>query len=368
MKHILVVDDSVANLTLAKEALSPYYKVTILVSGTQALAFLEKMTPDLILLDIEMPVMDGFAVVEALKSRGICDYPPIIFLTALNSPAVEVRALSMGVVDFITKPFVADTMLARIGTHLKISDYQRNLEEMVYNSVRTIEELQSALSISIAELVGCRDGYTGEHIKRTCVYIRILAKAMQRLDHYAPHISDAYVRDLVKAAALHDIGKVGIADAVLSKKSRYTDEEAEVMKRHVLLGSETLGRAIAQAGDDKHFLPMAQDMARYHHERWDGGGYPQGLREDNIPLAARIMAVVDVYDALTSRRPYKDPYSHEEAEDILREGRGTHFDPCIVDAFMTCAHTIAEAMQMQEFAIAQAEMHNKAQTARVSEC
>ncbi len=336
MKHILVVDDNVTNLKVAKAALDPHYKVTMLTSGAQVLKFLQKNVPDLILLDIEMPILDGFEVVNQLKENGQLQIAPIIFLTALTSPETEARALSMGVVDFINKPFVSETLLSRVKLHLEISDYRKNLEGIVEEKTKMVEELQNAISISIAELVGCRDGYTGEHIKRTCVYIKILVDKMRALGLYAEELNEKFVNDLLRSAALHDIGKVGIKDEILCKPGRFTDEEFQFMKEHSRLGGETLQSAIDQTSLES-FLYVARDMAFYHHEKWDGSGYFKGTSGEDIPLCARIMAIADVYDALTSRRPYKEPYSHEKAVEIITEGRGSHFQPCIVDAFLDCA-------------------------------
>ncbi len=343
MKHILVVDDNVTNLKIAKAALETSYKVTMLTSGVQVLKFLEKNVPDLILLDIEMPTLDGFGVIAKLKEREQLSIAPIIFLTALTSPEIEAKALSMGVVDFISKPFVNETLLSRVRLHLEISDYRKNLEGLVEEKTKMVEELQDAISISIAELVGCRDGYTGEHIKRTCAYIKILAEQMLSTGLFPDEMNEKFVSDMLRSAALHDIGKVGIKDEILCKPGRFTDEEYQFMKEHSKLGGDTLQSAIDQTGSES-FLYVARDMAFYHHEKWDGTGYFNGLIGEQIPLCARIMAVADVYDALTSKRPYKEPFPHDKAVQIITDGRGNHFDPSIVDVFLSCADEFEQCL------------------------
>ncbi len=343
MKHILVVDDNVTNLKLAKTTLEPEYKVTILTSGVQMLKFLEKNTPDLILLDISMPNLDGFGVMEKIQQIPGLNIPPVIFLTALTDPETEARALSAGVVDFITKPFVKETMLSRIRLHLEINSFRKNLEQVVDEKTKTIEELQDAVSISIAELVGCRDGYTGKHIKQTCTYIKILAEKMLEMGLYPEELNPKLIGDMLRAASLHDIGKVGIKDEILCKPGKYTEEEFDSMKAHTILGGDTLQHAIDQTAMES-FLYVARDMAYYHHERWDGNGYLSCLAGTDIPLCARIMTIADVYDALTSERPYKQPFPHEKALGIILDGRGTSFDPYIVDAFMECSEEFKQCL------------------------
>ncbi len=333
MKHILVVDDNITNLKLAKTALEPEYKVTMLTSGVQSLKFLEKNSCDMILLDINMPNMDGFEVIEKLKKIEELQLPPIIFLTALTDPETEVRALSVGVVDFIHKPFVEETMLSRIKIHFEINGYRKNLEGLIKEKTRMIEELQDAVSISIADLVECRDGETGGHIKRTCKYLEILSNKLFEDNLFPLELDENLIYDMKRSAPLHDIGKVGIKDETLLKTTRLSEAEMEYMKQHTILGGNTLQHAIDQTGSES-FLYTARDMAYSHHEKWDGTGYPNGLKGEEIPLCARIMAIADVYDALTSKRSYKEAFSHEKATEIILEGRGTAFEECIVDAFL----------------------------------
>ncbi len=344
MKHILVVDDNVPNLKAAEKALSGIYKATLLTSGTQALKFLVKNTPDLILLDVNMPGIDGFEILRQLRADKENPPIPVIFLTANYDAESEIKGLELGAVDFIQKPFVAQSMLSRIKTHLDMSDYRKNLESMVAEKAKMVEELQNAVSVSIAELVGCRDGYTGDHIKRTCTYIEILAEKMFEIGMYQDELDKQYISDLLRAAALHDIGKVGIKDEILCKPGRFTDSEFEFMKQHTYLGGETLQKAIDQTITES-FLYIARDMALYHHEKWDGSGYLQNLSGINIPLCARIMAIADVYDALTSKRPYKEPFGHDKSQEIIIAGRAVAFDPDIVEAFIQCADQFKNALQ-----------------------
>lgn len=343
MKHLLIVDDDVTNLKQAQATLENEFQVTLLTAGKQALKFLGKQMPDLILLDIEMPAMTGFEVVAQLK----IDLPnltvPIIFLTGLTQTDIEVKALSIGVVDFIHKPFVPEIMLSRIRLQLELSDYRRNLEGLVREKTAQIEKLQDAISISIAELVGCRDGYTGVHVKRVCDYLRILLRTMLQQGVYADELNETFVVGMMQAAALHDIGKVGINDAILGKPDKFTADEFELMKQHSRLGGETLQHAIDHTACES-FLYLARDMAFAHHEKWNGTGYLRQLAGDKIPLCARIVAIVDVYDALTSERPYKKPFPHSEAVEIIKKESGQSFEPILVDTFLKCADEFANRL------------------------
>lgn len=344
MKHILLVDDSVANLNIANAALEPYYKVTMLTSGAQLLKYLSKNIPDLILLDIEMPQLDGFGVLEKLEENGLKNSAPIIFLTSVINSDLEAKAFSAGVVDFINKPFATMPLLSRVKMHLEISEYRKSLEGLVAQKTRTIEELQDVLSISIAKLVGCRDGYTGEHVMRTHTYLNILLEQMLSDGTYEKELTPQLCKDMLRAAALHDIGKVGIQDEILCKKGQFSENEFELMKMHTTLGGQTLQNAI-EACTVESFLYVARDMAQYHHEKWDGSGYVFRLSGENIPLCARIMTVVDVYDALTSKRPYKEPFSHEKSLGIIKEGSGKAFDPRIIESFIRCAAVFEEYLK-----------------------
>lgn len=334
MEHILVVDDNVTNLKFAEQALKPHYKVTLLTSAMQTMKFLSKNIPDLILLDIKMPEINGYEICKTIKSIDRLKNIPIIFLTALSDVESELKCLNLGAIDFIGKPFVPELMLSRIKTHLELANYRKNLEFLVREKTETIENLQDSMIVGLAELVECRDGETGGHIKRTAKYLEILVYAMTEAGVYSEELSEEYIHNIIRSAPLHDIGKIGISDDILLKRGNFDENERDYMKQHTNLGGMALQKVI-DATADESFLYVAKDMALCHHERWDGTGYPSGLSGYNIPLCARIMALADVYDALTSERHYKKPYSHSKAVEIILNGSGTHFEPCIVDVFKT---------------------------------
>lgn len=337
MEHILIVDDNITNLKLAEQVLRSSYKVTLLTSAIQTMKFLMRNTPDLILLDIKMPGMNGFETLSTIKSIPRLRKIPVIFLTALNDQKNEIKSLKLGAVDFIAKPFVPELMLSRIKLHLELSSYRKNLEGLVNEKTQTIENLQDTMVIGLAELVECRDGETGGHIKRTAKYLEILVKSMEEQGLYSDILTSDYVHNMIRSAPLHDIGKIGISDNVLLKQGSFDEAEREYMQQHTILGGRALQKVI-NSTDGESFLYVAKDMALCHHEKWDGTGYPYGLCKEQIPLCARIMAIADVYDALTSKRPYKKPFTHEKAVQIILEGKGTQFDPDIVDIFKTIAY------------------------------
>lgn len=329
-KHILVVDDNITNLKIAEKTLKDLYKVTLLVSATQTFKFLEKNKPDLILLDINMPHIDGYETIKKIKEREDLANIPVIFLTAQIDDESEVKGIELGAVDFIRKPFVPQSMLTRIKLHLDVKGYKEELQEMVREKTEMIEQLQDIMILSLAELVECRDENTGGHVKRTAKYVEILTKALIEEKVYDDILTPEYAQDLIRSAPLHDVGKIGISDATLLKATSLDQDEFEYMKQHTSLGANTLQKMI-DATNNKSFLCIAKDIAHYHHEKWNGKGYPEGLKGEEIPICARIMAIGDVYDALTTKRPYKEPFSHEEAMDIIINGKGTSFDPKIVD-------------------------------------
>ncbi|WP_297421543.1 HD domain-containing phosphohydrolase [Clostridium sp.] len=345
MEHILIVDDNVTNLKFAEQSLKPHYKVTLLTSAVQTMKFLLKITPDLILLDIKMPGINGYEILNTIKSIDRLSKIPVIFLTAVNDTESELKCLKLGAVDFIGKPFVPELMLSRIKIHLELASYRKNLETLVREKTETIENLQDSMVIGLAELVECRDGETGGHIKRTAKYLEILVYAMSEASLYSDILTDEYIRNIIRSAPLHDIGKIGISDSILLKQGNYDEAERDYMKQHTTLGGMALQKLI-DATDDESFLYVAKDMALCHHEKWDGTGYPSGLSKYSIPLCARIMAIADVYDALTSERPYKKPFTHEKAAEIIIDAAGTHFEPCIVDVFNSINSTFSKISQL----------------------
>ncbi len=339
---VLVVDDTPDNLTLMSALLRDHYKVKVANQGEKGLRIACSDTPpDLILLDIMMPDLDGYEVCRRLKQEPRTRDIPVIFLTAKSEVADETQGLALGAVDYITKPISPPIVLARVQTQLALkaaADFLRDqnayLEQQVAMRTRELAGIQEVTILAMASLAETRDTDTGNHIRRTQHYVRALAQALSAHPRFVRTLSPAYIELLFKSAPLHDIGKVGVPDRILLKPGRFTPEEFEIMKRHTVLGYEAIARAEADLGRPVPFLSMAKDIALYHQEKWDGSGYPEGRRGDDIPLSARLMAVADVYDALISRRVYKDGMPHEKAVAIMAEGRGSHFDPDVLDAFL----------------------------------
>jgi len=340
---ILVVDDTPDNLSLMSGLLKDDYKVKVANSGERALKIaLSESPPDLILLDIMMPEMDGYEVCRHLKADIRTRDIPVIFLTAKTEVADETRGLELGAVDYITKPISPPIVLARIKTHLAMKDVQDFLRdqnaflEMEVNK-RTAEvmAIQDVTIHAMASLAETRDSDTGKHIRRTQHYVKLLAQKLRFNPRYAHFLNhDKTIEMLFKSAPLHDIGKVGIPDRILLKPGRFTPEEFEIMKTHTTLGRDVILQAERELGIEMPFLKLAKEIAYGHQEKWDGSGYPEGLSGDDIPISARLMAVADVYDALISRRAYKAGMPHEKAVQIISEGKGAHFDPDMVDAFL----------------------------------
>lgn len=339
---ILVVDDAPANLTLMTDLLKDDYQVKLATGGERALKLAAlHPPPDLILLDVMMPGMDGYEVCQRLKTEPRTRDIPVIFLTSKRGMEDERKGLDMGAVDYITKPISPPIVLARVKNHLALkahADFLRDksefLELEVARRTREVVAIQDVTSLAMASLAETRDSETGNHILRTQHYVRALAKYLATQPPYAAQLGDAVIQMLFKSAPLHDIGKVGIPDRILLKPGRFEPAEFELMKTHTTLGRDAIEHAEKRLGVKVEFLSMAKDIALYHQEKWDGTGYPHGLAGQAIPLSARLMAVADVYDALISRRVYKDAMPHEKAVAIIQEGRGSHFDPDIADAFL----------------------------------
>jgi len=329
-KTIFVVDDNDTNLAAAKEALKGYYRVMTLPSAGRMFAMLDKVTPDLILLDIEMPEMDGFEALSHMKESK-ADIP-IIFLTSLIDAEVEARGFQLGVIDFITKPFSAPVLINRIKTHLEIDELIRERTAQLHQKTVQLENLQNAIIFGFADLVESRDEGTGGHVDRTSTYIEILLDALAERNIYSDEIIKLNRALFISSARLHDVGKIAISDLILNKPGKLTDDEFSIMKKHTTEGENAIDQ-IASRTDDVEFLNNARLFAGSHHERWDGRGYPRGLAGTDIPFQGRLMAVVDVYDALVSERPYKKPFSPEEAVRLIMENAGTQFDPMIAGVF-----------------------------------
>jgi len=329
-KTIFVVDDNDTNLAAAKDALKDHYRVMTLPSAAKMFAMMEKLPPDLILLDIEMPDMDGFQALSRLKESKT-DIP-VIFLTSLNDAEVEVKGFQLGVIDFITKPFSAPVLINRIKTHLEIDELIRERTAQLHQKTIQLQNLQNAIIFGFADMVECRDEGTGGHIERTSSYIKILVDAMAAEGVYLDEIQKLDMDLFVSSARLHDVGKIAISDLILNKPGKLTDEEFTTMKTHTIEGELALDQ-IASRTDDVEFLRNARLFAGSHHERWDGKGYPRGLSGLDIPLQGRVMAIADVYDALVSERPYKKAFSPEKAVEIIMENSGTQFDPSVAGVF-----------------------------------
>jgi len=325
MKTIFVIDDSDTNLSMAEAALDDYYRVMTMPSAVKMFALLEKVRPDLILLDIEMPEMDGFAALDRLKSDDNWSEIPVVFLTGRTDVEVEVRGFEKGAIDFITKPFSAPVLRNRIKTHLDI-------DEIIRERTEQLNRMQNSIVSVLADMVENRDKGTGGHIERTSVYIRLLIEKMKENGVYAEEMEEWDIEKIISSARMHDLGKITITDIIVNKPGKLTSDEYEIMKTHAVEGERIIDEIISRTGEGE-FLRNAKLFAGTHHERWDGNGYPRGLKGEEIPLHGRIMAIVDVYDALVSERPYKSAFADEEAVRIIMENSGTYYDPKIVDIF-----------------------------------
>lgn len=331
---ILVVDDTPENIDILMSALQADYAVIAAKDGARALELAQREPrPDLILLDVMMAGMDGYQVCEKLKADPDTASIPVLFVTAMSGHSDEARGLALGAVDYITKPFHVDLVRARVANHIELKRHRDELESMVRERTRELELTQDVTIFTLANLAETRDPETGSHIRRTQTYVRLLAEALRDHPRYGDGLDETTIELLYKSAPLHDIGKVGVPDAILLKPGKLTDEEFEEIKKHPQHGHDALRGAVAQLGETA-FLRYADEIAYTHHEKWDGSGYPRGLKGDNIPFSGRLMAIADVYDALISVRPYKRPFTHEEAVALIVEGRGSHFDPDMVDAFL----------------------------------
>jgi putative two-component system response regulator len=339
---VLVVDDSTDILALIGSLLHSQCRTKMASSGEDGIAAaLAEPVPDLILLDIMMPGISGFEVCSRLKADDRTRDIPVIFLTALAERSDEQHGLELGAVDYITKPISAPILKARIRTHLALkaaADFLKDknafLESEVARRTHEVQVIQDVTIVAMASLAETRSNETGRHLRRTQHYVRALAKKLQRHAKFSALLDDKAIEILYKSAPLHDIGKVGIPDAILLKPGKLTPAEFEVMKTHTTLGRDAIAAAEKQIDAPNSFLQTAREIAHYHQEKWDGTGYPEGLSGDAIPVSARLMAIADFYDALISPRVYKAPYTHQQTVAMVRDRRGAHFDPDMVDAFL----------------------------------
>jgi len=332
-KTIFVVDDNEINLAIVKAALSEEYNVVTMNSGKKLFEFLQRATPHLILLDIDMPIMDGFDILKKLKALRKYTHIPVIFLTGTQDAVIETNAFNNGIVDFVRKPFDAAALISRLNQHI-------NTSQLIRERAIKFSRSNEALLYVLADIVESRDSFTGGHLERTAQYITILAHEMNKNGIYSADLTKWDVSKLAISALLHDIGKIAIPDSILNKPGKLTAEEYEIVKTHAIKGEVLIDKILSKFDDEDMLLYNAKMFALYHHERWDGNGYPYGLKHEEIPIQGRIMAIVDVYDALTTKRPYKHMFEHEEALKIILEGSGTQFDPLIVDSFYTMRNEI----------------------------
>ena len=339
---ILVVDDTPDNLTLMQAVLKDFYKVKGANNGEKCLRIASGDTPpDLILLDIMMPGIDGYEVCRRLKADQVTRDIPVIFLTAKSEEADEEMGFEIGAVDYITKPVSPPIVLARVRAQLKLkaaADFLRDqnafLDAEVQRRTREVSAIQNVTTLALASLAETRDSDTGNHIRRTQHYVKALGWKLCTHPRFSAFLTPENISLLFKSAPLHDIGKVGIPDRILLKPGRLTPAEFEIMKTHTTLGRDAIVSAERELGAEVSFLTMAKEIAYSHQEKWDGTGYPQGLEGDAIPISARLMALADVYDALISRRVYKEPMPHRLAVEIIEKTSGNHFDPDVVTAFL----------------------------------
>lgn len=358
---LLIVDDTPQNLRILGELLQPFYRVRVANSGERALrAAVTQPLPELILLDVMMPGIDGYEVLRRLRADPATHLIPVIFVTAMDATENEEFGLSLGAVDYITKPINPAVVLARVRTHLQLKQASDRLamentwlEAEVARRMRDNLLVQDLSIRALANLAEVRDNETGQHIIRTQLYVHLLATHLAGHERFHEALAGPRLERIVKAAPLHDIGKVGIPDAILLKPGRLTPEEMAIMRTHPVIGSQAIESAmqqsIAGALDEEAgqapaafaFLRVASEIALSHHEKWDGSGYPSGLAGDAIPVSGRLMALADVFDALISRRVYKPPYDPELVTGIILEGSGGHFDPAVVAAFMACRERFA---------------------------
>jgi putative two-component system response regulator len=338
--EILIVDDSADSLQVLERFLKVKgYRVRPMSDGALALASALDKPPDLILLDITMPALNGYEVCRLFKANRDLRTIPILFLSGHEETEVKVKAFQSGGVDYITKPFQLEEVLSRVETHLKIRSLQIELEQhnrflgdLVTAQMKEISASHLAAIFALAKLSESRDEDTGRHLERVQIYCRLLAQKLSEQPRYRDHIGSTYLENIYRASPLHDIGKVGIRDAILLKQGTLAPGEFEAMKIHTLLGAHTL-EAVRDEYPKNAFINIGIAIARSHHERWDGSGYPNRISGDDIPLSARIMALADVYDALRSVRCYKQAFTRQKTAAIIHEGSGVHFDPGVVEAF-----------------------------------
>lgn len=346
-KKILLVDDLKLNHATAADVLKDKYDILDAYSAKEAFDIMDRELPDLILLDIVMPEINGLEMMKLIKKTPKYREIPVIFLTANTNSEIEVEGFNLGVVDYIMKPFVPMVLKKRVETQIELSEYRRELERRVEVKVKEMEHMYDLIALSFAGLVESRDGVTGGHLKNTSLYFSAFINYLKSLPKYKNELPNSLVKKACRCAPLHDVGKIAIKDKVLQKPASLSDEEFDVMKSHTTIGGDLFAH-LKMSIPDYEFAELAEFIAKYHHERWDGKGYPCGLKGKDIPLVARIMSIVDVYDALTSKRPYKEAFSHEKAMSLIVKGSGTQFDPELIEEFMNINNVIRECLITKE--------------------
>jgi putative two-component system response regulator len=346
-KKIVLVDDTLTYLKIGSKILSGEYDVFTVPSGEKLFRILEKITPDLIILDVDMPVMNGHEALRLLKKDERTRDIPVIFLSANSGPGHESEGLALGAADYTVKPYSPQLLLKRVETQIRLEsqrkiilEYEEKIRGMEQEKIKALEELRKNILKTVIELVERRDEVTGGHVERTRQYVGVLLDVLIKNNIYQDIIQSWEREFLLQSTLLYDLGKVSITDQILLKPGKLTDEEYTEMKKHTLLGVkilEDIEADLRESTAETGFLDHAKAFAGSHHERWDGTGYPYGLKGYNIPLQGRIIAIADVYAALIAERPYKKAYTHEEAMGIIAQGKGTHFDPALVDLFLSVA-------------------------------
>ncbi|MBN1910159.1 MAG: response regulator [Pirellulales bacterium] len=356
--RVLIVDDCPINVRILQELLSEEYELESATSGEECLEKVRDFSPELILLDIMMPGISGYEVCRQIKSSPLGDFTMVILVSGKASPAERLKGYDVGADDYVVKPFDHDELLAKVRIHFRlrgamkqlwlannqIQEFNCELEQLVEQRSHEILATRDIAIFALAKLADSRDPETGEHLERMRHYCRILAEYLSKEGPYHDVVDDTFVDNIYRSSPLHDIGKVGIPDAILLKPGKLTTEEFEIMKRHTTIGADALRQAAEQSSSGG-FLAMAELIARSHHERFNGSGYPDGLAGSNIPLAARVVALADVYDALTSPRVYKSAFDPDDAKRMIEEERGKHFDPAIIDAFLACEEAFRDVVR-----------------------
>ena len=351
---VMLIDDDEVYLTMGREILEDKYTVYPVSSGEQAFIILKKVSPDLILLDIDMPGMDGYEVIKRLKREDATKEIPVIFLTARTDPGHELEGLILGAIDYVTKPFSPLLLVQRIENHLLISfqkkellRFNQSLQNMVDEQTKEIKKLQNVILNTVSELVEFREEMSDGHIERIQKYIQAMITAMKKQGLYKDEIDNWNIELLINASQMHDVGKICVSETILNKPGKVSDKEFIEIKKHPAYGSMIIDR-MRQVTDNHTFLDYATIIAESHHERWDGSGYPEGRKGQDIPLEGRLMSVADVYDALVSSRPYKQPMSPNEAAEEIIRCSGAAFDPALIEVFKTITDEFAQIAERHD--------------------